>query len=492
MHIAYISCECVPFSKTGGLADVAGALPEALCDHGHQVSVYTPYYRVSKTIDSHAQKIAEGTVPVGTEKVPYVVYKASISKGGATYYLIDNAEYFDREGLYGDHHGDYVDSCSRFIFFCRASMAAAQALGKPVDVYHCNDWSSALVAIYLKLSYANHPFHGEAASLFTIHNLSYQGLFWYWDWPLLNLPWKNFNWKELEFHGKMNLLKGALVHSDLLSTVSPTYADEIQTPEYGCGLEGVLSDRKADLFGVVNGIDTRIWNPQRDPLLPANFSAEDLTGKARCKAELLKYFKLPTDKDRPVIGMIGRLVEQKGFDIVALSIEELARRDVQLVFLGTGQDKYQAILKRMQELYPKQIGVALDYDNSLAHLIEAGSDIFLMPSKFEPCGLNQLYSLRYGTVPLVRKTGGLADTVVDATPENVKNGTASGFVFEAYTHTALLEATDRALDMLRKRPAEWRKLVLTGMKEDWSWTRSAKAYSDLYEKAKAKARTRKV
>jgi len=492
MHIAYLSSEVVPYAKTGGLADVAGALPHAIAELGHTVSVFTPYYRVARKVELDAPKVAEGVLPVGSDMLPWTCHRSEQSGGAASVYLLGNEPFFDRDGLYGTPQGDYQDSIRRFIFFSRAAMAAAHELGKPVDVYHANDWQSALVPVYLRQSFTSHPFHGKAATLFTIHNQSYQGLFWHWDWPLLNLPWKHFNWKELEFYGKINLLKGGLLYSDVLNTVSPTYASEIQAPEQGCGLEGVLTDRAADLFGVVNGVDYQTWSPERDALIPAQFSAENLYGKAHCRKALLEHFKLPTDRKGPVIGIVSRLIEQKGFDLVPKVLEEIGRRNFQMVVLGTGTEKFTQPFLRMREVFPDKFGVALAYDNRLAHLIYAGSDLFLMPSKFEPCGLSQLYSLAYGTLPVVRKTGGLADTVADATPESIREGMATGFVFEDYTDKALLAALDRALTMFIEQPEVWREIQRAAMQQDWSWSRSAKDYTDLYERARQKRKERLI
>ena len=482
MNIIYVSSEIVPFSKTGGLADVAGSLPQEIAAPGHTVSVFTPYYRTVKKTEPKPRQIAEGTVPVGAEMMPWTLYLSGRSNGKVKVYFIACDAYFDRDGLYGTPNGDYEDSCSRFVFFSRACLAAGQALNQRVDVWHCHDWQAALIPIYMKLVLGKNTFYSNAASVFTIHNLAYQGLFWHWDWPLLNIPWQHFNWKELEFHGKMNLLKGALVHSDMLTTVSPTYAREIQTPEFGCGLEGVLADRKDDLFGIVNGVDTAAWNPAKDSLLPATFSPGKMDGKAFCKSALRKRFKLP-DGPSAVIGMIGRLFEQKGFDLVAQAIEELLHRDVQLVILGTGREEFHKLLQRVQQSHPKKVGVAFAFDNALAHLIEAGSDLFLMPSRYEPCGLNQLYSLAFGTPPVVHRVGGLADTITDSTPETIENGTATGFQFDEYTPEAMLACIDRALQIISAQPEVWRKIQVAGMRQDWSWGFSAGQYVKVYERA---------
>lgn len=489
MHIAYASSEVLPYSKTGGLGDVGGSLPAALAALGHSIDVFTPYYRGTKKIDPKAEPAAEGFVPVGTESVPWKLLRASVTPAGVNTYFVAHEGYFDREGLYGDNRGDYADNISRYIFFCRAVMAAAEALGKPVDVFHGNDWQTAPLPVYLRTSFADHPFLGSAGSLFTIHNLAYQGLFWHWDWPLLNLPWRHFNWKELEFHGKLNLLKGALVHADVLSTVSPTYAREIQTAESGCGLDGVLGDRADELFGVVNGIDTSAWNPAADPHLPAAYDAENLAGKAACRKALLERFKLDASGGRAVFGVVGRLVEQKGFELLVQGLEELLRRKVCLAVLGTGDPRIQERLTEAAKRYPGRMGVVFAFDNALAHLVTAGSDVFVMPSKFEPCGLNQLYALRYGTPPLVRAVGGLADTVTDATPEALQAGTATGFAFDEFHSKALLAAADRALSSFGDA-AGWRALQQRGMRQDWSWTRSARAYEDLYGRVARKAKLR--
>ncbi|HYG75652.1 MAG TPA: glycogen synthase GlgA [Planctomycetota bacterium] len=481
MNIAFVASEVVPYSKTGGLADVAGALPAEIEALGHKVTVYTPYYRSTKKVDPKARVVAEGSVPVGASSVPWTLHQSSAPKSGVKTYFIGCDAFFDRDGLYGTAQGDYEDSCSRFVLFCRATLAAAQALGERVNIWHCHDWQTALIPVYLKHTFKGHPFHAGAATVFTIHNLAYQGLFWHWDWPLLNLPWQHFNWKEMEFHGKMNLLKGALVHSDMLATVSPTYAQEIQTAEFGCGLEGVLSDRKRDLVGIVNGIDTRTWNPSSDALLPAVYNIENLDGKKTCKEVLRKKLNLPNDSTA-VVGMIGRLFEQKGFDLVAQSIEELLRRDIQLVILGTGREEYHKLLQRVQQANPQKVAVAFAFDNALAHLIEAGSDIFLMPSRYEPCGLNQLYSLAYGTPPVVRKVGGLADTITDTTSQSLANGTATGFQFREYSAAAMIDCLDRALRVFKTEPEKWRQIQQNGMRQDWSWRKSAEKYVELYKR----------
>ena len=503
MKIAFASSEVVPFSQTGGLADVAGALPVELAQLGHKVSVYTPYYRCVKKVDPKAKAVAQGVAPVGGETIPWTLYASSLhlgrsaehsphnpvaaagggrgrGRGHLDVYLIGCDAFFDREGLYGTPQADYADNCRRFVFFCQASLAAAKARGEAPDVWHCHDWQAALIPVYLRTTLASDPFHAAAATVFSIHNLSYRGLFWHWDWPLLNLPWQHYNWRELEFNGRMSLLKGALVHADLLATVSPTYAREIRTPVFGYGLEGVLTERKDVLFGIANGIDARAWNPRTDAFLPATYGPEDLAGKGVCKEALRQKLNLP-QSSAVVVGMIGRLVEQKGFDLVAQCVEELLRRNIQLVVLGAGRDDFQRLLQRTQAAHPDKIAAVFAFDNALAHLIEAGSDIFIMPSRYEPCGLNQLYSLAYGTPPVVHCVGGLADTVTDTTPETLADGSTTGFLFHEHTAKALLGSLDRALKILFEQPEVWRKIQVKGMNQDWSWRRSALKYQEAYE-----------
>ncbi|HLX60741.1 MAG TPA: glycogen synthase GlgA [Planctomycetota bacterium] len=491
MNIAYVSSEVAPYSKSGGLADVSGALPTELAKLGHSVNVFTPYYRAAKKVDPRARQVAQGLVPVGEEMVAWTLHAASANTGArdkAQVYFIGCDQYFDREGLYGTSKGDYEDSCQRFVLFCRACLAAVQSLAWSVDVWHCHDWQAALIPVYLKLLFSKHPLLSGAASVFTIHNLAYQGLFWHWGWPVLNLPWKHYNWKELEFHGKMNLLKGALIYSDMLTTVSPTYAEEIQTVEHGCGLEGVLKERAADLTGIVNGIDAHDWNPATDTLLPAVYNPANLEGKSVCKAALRRRLNLP-ENDSAVVGIIGRLFEQKGFDLVAQSLDDILRRDLQLVILGTGREEFHRLLQEFQTTRPEKVAVSFAFDNGLAHLIEAGSDIFLMPSRYEPCGLNQLYSLKYGTPPVVHRVGGLADTVTDTNDDTLARGSATGFQFESYGVRELLEALDRALVLWKTTPDTWRKIQLTGMAQDWTWPVSAKKYVEVFKGALRKMKS---
>jgi starch synthase len=487
MNIVMAASEVTPFAKTGGLADVVGAVPKSLLALGHTVSVFMPLYKmVRKNCAAMTDTKAVVSVPVGENVQQARIFKAFLPGTAVPTYLVENDRYYMRDALYGKEGKDFPDNSERFIFFSRAVLEAVSALRIPCDVIHCHDWQTALIPVYLKTIYRNAPGLGGVGSVFTIHNLAFQGLFWHWDMKLTGLDWSFFNCKQLEFWGKVNFMKGGLVFADVLNTVSETYAREIQTTdEYGCGLEGVLRDRSQDLYGVVNGIDYEVWNPATDPLIPAKYDAKKLSGKAACKKFLQRKCGLPASRV-PLIGMIGRLTDQKGFDLAAEVMEQLLTNKIQFVVLGTGEPKYHDLLNRLARNYPDRMGVTLGFDNQLAHEIEAGADMFLMPSRFEPCGLNQLYSLKYGTVPIVRRTGGLADTVMDCTPETLENGTATGFCFEKYSAAELLATVKRAIACYADRKT-WLKLMKNGMAQNWSWVESARRYVKLYELARQKA-----
>jgi starch synthase len=481
MNVVVIASEAVPFAMTGGLADVAGSLPCALERLGHNATLMLPCYRQAWK----AGPALEATgltlrVPVGPKVVEGHVHRARLPGSNVPVYLIDQPLYFDRAQLYQEDGTDYPDNCERFVFFCRASLEAIRQLNLRPDVLHCNDWQTGLVPVYLEEFYRKLPGLASVGTLLTVHNMAYQGSFWHLDMPLTGLDWRLFNWQQLEFHGRLNLLKAGLVFADLLSTVSPTYAREIQTPELGCGLDGLLRSRRNDLFGIVNGIDTRVWNPRTDERLASRYDVEGvMAGKAACKAQLQRRAGLPERPEVPVFAQIGRLDRQKGWDLLAEVADDLLRGDIQLLILGEGQPRYHKLLDQLASQHPGKIRAFLEFSPHLAHQIEAGTDIFLMPSLYEPCGLNQLYSLAYGTVPVVRATGGLADTVVDATPLALADGTATGFAFREPTARALRLACQRALALWPDRSA-WTRLVQSGMRTDWSWDRSARAYNELY------------
>ncbi|HEX9849207.1 glycogen synthase GlgA [Candidatus Deferrimicrobium sp.] len=478
MKVLVASSEIVPFAKTGGLADVCGALPKALRRIGVEADCVLPLYRcVDRTRFPFSGPGVAVPVPLGNREEQGSVEETDAG-GGVRAFLVRNDRYFDREFLYGTRDGDYVDNSERFTFFCRAVMEWIALSGRRYDIIHCNDWQTALLPVYVKTLYADREPFPRTGTVFTVHNLGYQGLFWNHDLPMMGLGWELFTPRGLEFYGKINLMKGGLLYADILSTVSDTYSREIQTPEYGYGLEGVLYDRREDLYGIVNGIDDEEWHPAADRWIAANYSANDLSGKAVCRRDLISVFGLPKG-DEPVLGLIGRLTGQKGFDLVERIGEWLAEQPLRVVILGSGERKHEEAMEKLGRKYPDRIAIRVAYDNALAHKIEAGSDMYLMPSRYEPCGLNQIYSLKYGTVPIVRETGGLADTVVDA-DENPAAGT--GFTFRRFEAEELKGAVARALAAYADR-SRWDAIVRRGMALDFSWEASARAYVDLYGKA---------
>src|SRR5580658_7125349 len=478
MHIAFAASECVPFSKTGGLADVVGALPRALAAVGHQVSVYVPRYRQTKLADPQTM-VPSVTIPFD-DKYRFCSVVTAGASAGVRYYFVDYPPYFDREGLYGTPAGDYPDNAERFALFSRAVLEASKVLGVP-QVFHCHDWQSALVPVMLRTLYAEDPAFRDVATVFTIHNMGYQGLFPPDTLPLLTLPWELLTIAKMEFFGQVNFLKGALVLSDFVTTVSKKYSHEIQTTEYGFGLEGVLRNRAATVTGILNGVDYDEWSPQTDKFIGAKYSPQDLSGKLQCKHELLHAFGVTNaDSRMPVIGIVSRFAAQKGFDLIAQIMDRLAREEMIIVALGNGDKQYEEMFARMQKQFPQKIAVKIAYDNAVAHKIEAGSDMFLMPSRYEPCGLNQIYSLKYGTVPIVRATGGLDDTI---DPWDARTGKGTGFKFSDYTGEALLATIKQAL-LAYRDPSSWQTLMRNGMSRDFSWGASAREYGKIYDRAR--------
>ncbi|MDD5045129.1 MAG: glycogen synthase GlgA [Candidatus Omnitrophica bacterium] len=461
MKIAICSSEVVPFAKTGGLADVSGALPLALKKLGHEVIIIMPKYK--QVVDSGFKLKKIG---------PDVLVSDEI---GVKTYFIEHEQFFNRPCLYGEKTGDYPDNLDRFSHYSRRALELLKEINFKADVIHCHDWQSALVIIYLKNLYNKNNFYAKMKTLFTIHNIGYQGLFPKEEFPKLGLDWSLFNMETLEFYDKVNLLKGGIVFSDAINTVSVKYSKEIQTKEFGFGMEGILNKRKDALFGIINGLDYSIWSPETDKYIFKKFSLEKIEDKYSNKEGLQKLCGLPVKKGVPLFGMVSRLAAQKGLDIFAEGIEEFCKLGVQLVILGTGDIKYHMILEDIVKKYPKVISLNLKFDDSLAHKIYAGSDIFLMPSHYEPCGLGQMISMAYGTVPLVFKTGGLADTV----DEKV------GFVFSKYTKTELLDTIKKALAVYKKG-VPWQKLITNDMQADFSWEESAQKYVKLYQKLSGK------
>ena len=478
MRIAFVASECVPFSKTGGLADVVGALPRALAGLGHQVSVYLPRYRQTKLTDP--QTVVRSTTVPFDDKYRFCSVVTSGNTGGVRYYFVDYPPYFDREALYGTSAGDYPDNAERFALFSRAVLEASKVLGVP-HVFHCHDWQSALLPVMLRTLYAEDPAFRDVASVSTIHNMGYQGLFPPDILPLLMLPWDLFTISKMEFFGQVNFLKGALVFSDFITTVSKKYSQEIQTTEYGFGLEGVLRNRAATVTGILNGVDYDEWSPQTDKFAAAKYSPQDLSGKAKCKQDLLNAFGVTNaDLNVPVIGIVSRFAAQKGFDLIAQIMDRLAREEMIVVALGAGDQTYEEMFQRLNKQYPNKIAVKIAYDNAIAHKIEAGADMFLMPSKYEPCGLNQIYSLKYGTVPIARATGGLDDTIE---PWDARIGRGTGFKFSEYNGEALLATIKQALLAYRDH-SSWQTLMRNGMGRDFSWGASARDYGKIYDRVR--------
>ena len=476
MNILFASAEAHPLIKTGGLADVAGSLPRAIRHQRHDIRLVIPAYQsVLKQVEKYflvAHLELEGVTQ------PVRILAGRLPGSNVTVYLVDSPEHFDRPGNpYSMKQGAvWPDNAERFTTFCRAIEALAldnAGLDWQPDIVHCNDWQTALVPPLLE-RHATRP-----ATVFTIHNLAYQGLF---DWKVfkkLKLPTDFWSMEAMEFHNQFSFIKGGLVFADWVTTVSPTYAEEIQTSEYGYGLEGLISHRKDNLTGIINGVDYTVWNPGRDLLIPVQFNARSLTHKIENKLALQEHFALPRDEKIPVFATISRLVEQKGIDLILGAIPGIVKQKAQLVVLGSGDSKIETGIRAAVKAYPKQIAARIGYDEALSHHIEAGADIFLMPSRFEPCGLNQIYSQRYGTVPIVRTTGGLADTVTDTTEESLEARTATGFSFSGTTVKDLETTIDRALGYYRQ-PELWQKIVSNGMKQDFSWKRSALLYLELY------------
>jgi starch synthase len=478
MHIAFAASECVPFSKTGGLADVVGALPRALAALGHQVSVYIPRYRQTKLNDPQTV-VRSITIPFD-DKYRFCSVVAAGATAGVRFYFVEYPQYFDREALYGSPTGDYPDNAERFAMFSRAVLEASKILGVP-HVFHCHDWQSALVPVMLRTLYAEDPAFRDVATVFTIHNMGYQGLFPPDTLPLLMLPWDLLTISKMEFFGQVNFLKGALVLSDYVTTVSKKYSQEIQTTEYGFGLEGVLRQRAATVTGILNGVDYDEWSPQTDKFAVAKYSPQDLSGKLQCKHDLLHAFGVTNADSRvPVIGIVSRFAAQKGFDLIAQIMDRLAREEMIVVALGAGDKPYEEMFLRLNKQFPNKIAVKVAYDNAIAHKIEAGADMFLMPSRYEPCGLNQIYSLKYGTVPIVRATGGLDDTIE---PWDARTGKGTGFKFTDYTGEALLATIKQAL-LAYRDPSSWQTLMRNGMSRDFSWGASAREYGKIYDRAR--------
>ena len=482
MDILFVTPEVFPFARAGGLGDVSYYLPRSLADRGHSLRVITPKYRNTESagyrLKRHPDEIQ---VPLSWRSKTAQIFTTTAGDGIEVIF-VGCDELYNREGLYGNEFGDYEDNAERFIFFCRAVPEIIRLLGIRPDVVHCHDWPSGLVPVYLNTLYKDMEFTSGSATVFTFHNLGSQGIFWHYDYAMTGLGWEHFTPDGLEFHGQLNMTKAGLVSADIITTVSRRYAREVLTPEFAFGLEGVLLMREAETYSVLNGVDYQVWDPGTDADIAANYTADSIELKEKCREDLAEQFGLTRDGD-PVVAVISRLLDRKGFDIISAAIERLLDLDIKMVFMGRGEDKYHVMLHDLAAGYPGQVGVKVAYDKTMAHRIMAGADIFLMPSRYEPCGLEQLYGLKYGTVPVVRATGGLEDTVVDVR-QQPDSGT--GFKFPDYSPDALHQALAEAVAYFRDRES-WRALVRRGMVQDFSWAKAAGRYEEIYRTAISKA-----
>ena len=478
--ILFATSEAHPLIKTGGLADVSGSLPVAIKSLRRDIRIIMPAYRT--TLANAGRLVRVATLQIEGVPTPIHILEGRIPGSSVIVWLVDSPQHFDRPGnpYIGPDGKDWPDNAERYTVFARAVTAVAlnqAGLSWQPEIVHCNDWQCGLIPALLALT------PQRPATVFTIHNLAYQGLFPFPTFVDLKLPKSLWSLHTMEFHNKFSFIKGGLVYADMLNTVSPTYAREICTPEYGCGLDDLLKHRSDRLTGILNGVEYAQWNPAKDDCLTHQYNVYSLRYKAFNKLDLQKRVDLPANRDIPLIGLVGRLVEQKGFDLLLDALPTLLNQPMQIVVLGSGDKTLEKSLRQATIDYPQQLAAHIGYSEPLAHQIEGGADMFLMPSRYEPCGLNQIYSLRYGTVPIVRRTGGLADTVVDASDDAIRNGTASGYVFDEPEPAALIDAINRALVDFTQYPRIWKKLVFNGMQQDFSWRRSAKQYLTLYQQA---------
>lgn len=471
-RVMMVSSEVSPWARSGGLADVLGALPRALAEQGYHVAVVLPRYMNAR--EAPATRVADRiAVPMGHGEIDVAVWSmaSQAGPGSLTHYFVENAGLYERGSLYGDAAGDFADNHIRFAVLARAALEISRRMFH-AQVFHCHDWQASLLPVYLRDALGGDPELAGARTLLTIHNLGYQGLFAASALDEVGLGRHLFNPSQLEYWGKINFLKAGIVFSDAINTVSRRYAEEIQTPEYGFGLDGLLRERRGVLSGILNGVDYERWNPGTDPLIAARYTPENLAGKRECKRALLAEAGLPERMiDRPLLGIVSRFATQKGFDLIAEIGEQIFEQDVAMVTLGNGEARYEELFRRLCGAFPRQSAVNVGFNDGMAHRIEAGADIFLMPSHYEPCGLNQIYSLKYGTVPVVRATGGLDDTIDETT----------GFKFADYNGSALLASIREAGRAWEDHDA-WRERMVRGMRRDFSWTSSARAYSELYER----------
>lgn len=482
MRILIVSPEANPFARAGALAEVIYGLSMALTQEGHQVTVVLPLYRQVK--DAKFKIVPVGktlSIPLSIKTLTAEIYTAWLTPD-LNFYFIGQDSFFDRDGLYGTPYGDYQDNAERFIFFSRAVPELLSNLQLEYDVCNCHEWQTGLIPVYLRTLYQDTPYCRDLPLVYTVHNVGYQGIFWHYDMALTGLGWEYFTPKLLEFYGKINLEKGGLIAADVITTVSRTYRQEILTPEFGFGLEGVFQERINDLYGILNGVDYESWDPAHDRYLPAFYDSQDLSGKDLCKQDLLQHFGLDIGMQQPLLGMTTRLNERKGLDLVRALMPRLVEANVGFVLQGTGEERYQYAFTEFHNRYPKHVGVEIGYAVELAHRIIAGSDIFLMPSKYEPCGLDQLYCLRYGTIPVVRAVGGLKETIEEYDPAT---GKGTGFKFDPYEEEAFMAAINRALNLFQDKAA-WADLRRQAMQQEFSWRQAAVQYLEIFEKARQK------
>ena len=479
LKVLFVASEATPFAKSGGLADVAGSLPRALRQLGHDVRVVIPCYRMAEQ-DNRLLKGSQ-SVEITLQGTPYRASLKEAVYDGVPYWFIDTPEFFDRDDLYGTAEGEYPDNGLRFGFFAQAVLEMVKRLDFQPDLIHLNDWQSGFVPVLLKTTYQQDAFFAATKTLLTIHNLGYQGIFPLTLLQQLDLPEELASPAELEYFGNLSVLKGAIHYADLINTVSPTYCREIQEPEQGYGFDGILRQRSADLSGIINGLDYRSWTPETDVALAHNYSAQNLRGKGLCKKSLQKELGLEISREVPIIAVVSRLVQQKGIDLIKSLWQELLERDLQFVLLGSGTQQEMAFWREQQDKYPGKVSINLTFNENLSHRLYSAADLLLVPSLYEPCGLTQMIALKYGALPVVRRTGGLADTVVDVN-ENPKEG--YGFVFDRFDSQELLQSIDQALDLYVQR-RRWLTIVRRGMNQDFSWTNSATEYQKLYRQLKS-------
>lgn len=491
MRTLIATSEAVPLAKFGGLAEPCGALPVELARLGHNPSVIMPFYQQVSLCGLPIEQTAiRLEVPIGNKTFTGRLLRTTLPDSDVTVHLIQQNYFFDRPGIYGDSRGDYRDNCQRFVFFCRAVMETIRLLDLDIDIVHVNDWPTSLIPALLDIEYRETAGFGNIASLLTIHNVAYQGRFWHWDMLLTGLDWKYFNWHQMEFYGDLNLLKTGIVFADAVNTVSPRYAQEIQVPPFGSGLEDVLRQRRDELSGIANGIDYQIWNPATDARIAANYdSLHWKTGKAACKASLQATLGLPQLKDSPVIALVGPLIQERNIDLITQVIESWPETsNAQWAILGSDDSKFAGLLKKLARNHPRRFAVHGGLDEEMEHALVAGSDITLVPCRFEPCGVHQLRGQRYGAVPVVYCVGGPTDAITDATPEHLEAGTANGFLFRDYSASALNATLRRACNIYEKQPKIWNQLVTSGMQRDGSWKAAAMGYAQLYRETVARTK----